>query len=167
MEVVMNGKKKTLARSFIPSNAVIPQPAPGEDFFVLKRDRVTYRGETEGATLVIPGQMANLTQHNPSEGQQGVTEPLCLSGLLTFNPEEISRVVVIERAEEIAEHAVGFASAMIGGAPYLMAPLVEALKRRYIIPCFALSKRESVEEVVNGKTVKKSVFRHEGFLAAF
>lgn len=56
--------------------------------------------------------------------------------------------------------------AMIGGALWLMAPLSFYLKAAGISPVFAFSKRESVERVVDGKTVKTNVFKHVGFVEA-
>jgi hypothetical protein len=65
---------------------------------------------------------------------------------------------------EIAE-ASGEPAAMIGGAPYLMSELEQALFERGITPLYAFSKRESVEEVTDsGETVKKTVFKHLGFV---
>lgn len=63
-------------------------------------------------------------------------------------------------AGELASHA------MIGGAPYLMAPLESALRAKGIVPLYAFSVRESVEKVVDGATVKTNVFRHAGFVSA-
>lgn len=64
-------------------------------------------------------------------------------------------------AEEGAE------SAMIGGAPFLMAPLEGALRTRGVIPLYAFSVRESVEEALPDGSVRKTqVFRHAGFVPA-
>lgn len=57
--------------------------------------------------------------------------------------------------------------AMIGGAPYLMAPLQEALADESIMPVYAFSTRESVEETQpDGSVRKTAVFRHKGFVPA-
>lgn len=57
--------------------------------------------------------------------------------------------------------------ALIGGAPYLTAPLAEMLKKVGIIPLYAFSKRESVETVQpDGSVVKTSVFKHAGYVEA-
>jgi len=54
---------------------------------------------------------------------------------------------------------------MIGGAPFLMAPLQEELLRNGIQPVYAFSRRESVEEVQEDGSVRKSsVFKHIGFV---
>ena len=57
--------------------------------------------------------------------------------------------------------------ALIGGAPYLTAPLAEALKKVGITPLYAFSKRESVETTQpDGSVVKTSVFKHAGYIEA-
>lgn len=57
--------------------------------------------------------------------------------------------------------------ALIGGAPYLIAPLAEMLKKVGITPLYAFSKRESVETTQpDGSVVKTSVFRHAGYVEA-
>lgn len=54
---------------------------------------------------------------------------------------------------------------MIGGAPYLMAPLEEALLKRGLRPVYAFSKREIVETPLpDGGVEKKMIFRHLGFI---
>jgi hypothetical protein len=55
---------------------------------------------------------------------------------------------------------------MIGGAPYLMAPLEAALIYNMRVPVYAFSVRESVEETQPDATVRKvNVFRHAGFVS--
>lgn len=53
--------------------------------------------------------------------------------------------------------------ALIGGAPFFQPYLAQALRDRGIIALYAFSQR--VTEEVDG--VKKSVFKHEGFLTHF
>jgi len=54
---------------------------------------------------------------------------------------------------------------MIGGAPYLMAPLEQKLKRDGMIPVYAFSKREVEEtKLPDGSVEKKIVFKHLGFI---
>ena len=78
-----------------------------------------------------------------------------------------SAATIKGRAELIAGAAVGYKSAMIGGALWLMAPLAAELRARNIEPLFAFSQRESVELVAeNGDVVKTNVFRHVGFVPA-
>ena len=113
----------------------------------------------------------NLTQHDPTPEQieRGVVNLLPAewrAEVLTFNdlPQDGE---VQQRAERIARRAAktGFGTVMIGGAPFLMAPLVIALKRRGIKPVFAFSRRESVEKMAaDGAVTKTQVFRHLGFV---
>ncbi len=57
--------------------------------------------------------------------------------------------------------------AMIGGAPYLMAPMEAALRDNGIEPVYAFSVRESVEQAQPDGTVRKiNIFRHAGFVPA-
>jgi hypothetical protein len=115
----------------------------------------------------------NLTQYAGTE-EQGVTDLTGgadrerLKSLLTFEAMP-SRRDILFRARAIAELAATTEAdaAMIGGAPYLMAPLEEALKLWGIMPLYAFSLRESVEETMPDGTVKKTaVFKHQGFIKA-
>ena len=126
----------------------------------------------------------NLTQHNatPEQKAQLVVEPrMCkakIQKLLTF--EEIPTKEEIEaRAKELAEIAVSEANhyagetdnkiwitrVMIGGAPYLMGALENAVRECGFTPVYAFSKRES-EEIPqpDGSVRKVQVFRHTGFV---
>jgi len=119
--------------------------------------------------------MLNLTQHEATQTQidEGVVDPdkelrEGLKEALTFDsipgPDEIQH-----RAEWIAELAAqeDTVSAMIGGAPFLMAPLEAALKQVGVTPYYAFSVRESVEKVDrDGNVVKVNVFKHQGFIEA-
>lgn len=63
---------------------------------------------------------------------------------------------------EVSAKGIG---AMIGGAPYLMAPLERALKAVGVQVCYALSDRVSIEQPQpDGSVTKTSVFKHVGFL---
>jgi len=58
-------------------------------------------------------------------------------------------------------------TAMIGGGPYLLAPLERALRRTGVDSLYAFSVRESSEERLPDGSVKKvAVFRHLGFVRA-
>jgi hypothetical protein len=58
-------------------------------------------------------------------------------------------------------------SFMIGGALWLMKPLIEELEN-IGTPLFAFSKREVIETPKeNGEVEKKVVFKHQGFIKAF
>lgn len=113
----------------------------------------------------------NLTQHGASAEQvsEGVIEPSDkkeVQELLTFvGMPTMSEV--FERAEKLAQIAAdsGCDKAMIGGAPYLMAPLHMALNAKGITPLYAFSERECVEKKgEDGSIVKTTVFRHKGFV---
>ena len=122
--------------------------------------------------------IVNLTQHAASAEQieEGVIDMVgkdleSLKALLTF--QDIPSAAEIDRrAQEITRLAKDALfgqpekKAMIGGALWLMAPLSFYLKSSGINPVFAFSKRESVEKVIDGKTVKTNVFKHVGFVEA-
>jgi len=119
--------------------------------------------------------ITNLTQHSstPEQAAVGVRDlrpehQERLRALLTFDILPSAQDVE-KRAEEIAAFAatLGVETAMIGGAPFLMAPLIAALKVRWIECVFAFSSRESVETVLpDGSVRKTAVFRHAGFVPA-
>jgi len=108
----------------------------------------------------------NLTQHTGTN-EQGLSEPLdkdAVRALLNFvdlpTAEEVK-----DRAAKLAAMAVGHDKAMVGGAPFLMGPLVDALKAVGVQPVFAFSRRESSEVVQDDGSVRKvAVFRHLGFV---
>lgn len=115
----------------------------------------------------------NLTQHDatPEQIADGVVEPSELSKkgiqrLLTFTTlptvdEVWERACALVYAAEME----GAEAAMIGGAPYLMAPLDQALRERGILPVYSFSERVSVETVASDGTVTKtSKFKHIGFV---
>lgn len=109
----------------------------------------------------------NLTQHPASEEQKevGVFEPedkQKVQNLLTF--EEIPDKSTLRKcAEKIAiiAKSADVDKAMIGGAPFFMAPLEAALVLEGITPLYAFSKRVSKE---NEDGEKISIFKHLGFV---
>lgn len=119
-------------------------------------------------------EILNLTQHEatPEQRAAGVIDlpadrQEVLQDLLTFieipDPDRIwARAHCIARFAK----ACGAKAAMIGGAPYLMGPLTEALHLQGITPLFAFSRREVTEETdpKTGEVRKTSVFRHLGFV---
>ena len=115
----------------------------------------------------------NLTQHQATMEQvtAGVVDLSgnsleALKSNLTFNSMP-NKKGIVERAERLASLAFahGFKRAMIGGAPYLMGPLEEALKGYGITPLYAFSERISKEEVQPDGTVRKvNIFKHQGFI---
>ena len=141
------------------------------------------------ANLII-----NLTQHSMTEEQYKYNNEDLLeikfkpyNGTSVGSPDYIKRLLnfdtipskkeIIGRAIALAAYASGLLNqaknngdrlyALIGGAPYLMAPLEEALKQEGIIPLYAFSQRESVETVnADGTVVKTAVFKHKGYIEA-
>lgn len=115
----------------------------------------------------------NLTQHQATKEQKsaGVVEPADkenVSALLTFD-DITSTEERQQRAIAIADIAVksGCRAAMIGGAPFFMAPLEKALLAVGIIPLYAFSVRESKEEPDGSGGVRKiNIFKHSGFVEA-
>ena len=66
--------------------------------------------------------------------------------------------------DEVLARMVGV-RVMIGGAPYLMAPLEKALRGANLTPVYAFSQRESVEVILdNGDVRKTNIFKHLGFV---
>lgn len=115
----------------------------------------------------------NLTQHAASATQieAGVVSASFadrLPTLLTFVglPDAAS---IAQRAEVIASLAAddGVRQAMIGGAPFFMAPLEKALRAVGITPLYAFSERVSVDAVQPDGSIRKTAeFRHLGFVPA-
>jgi len=108
----------------------------------------------------------NLTQHAPTDAQVGVTavDEHALEFLNFSTPPSVEEIET--RAYAIACRANGYASAMIGGAPYLMGPLVAALKAVDVQPLFSFTERKSVEKtLLDGSVVKTSVFAHVAWVA--
>ena len=118
----------------------------------------------------------NLTQHQATQDQveagvvdlpQGPdTAGEYIKSVLTFDSLPSSGELV-NAAGELARIAndLGYTTAMIGGAPFFMSKLEEALKRRGIKPLYAFSIRESVEEDDGKGGVRKTmVFKHLGFV---
>ena len=121
----------------------------------------------------------NLTQHaaTPDQVAQGVVDlPDSLQhiakGLLTF--------VQLPTADQVMQRAVALTklisnqypyydvdAVMIGGAPYLMAPLVSQLMQSGYQAVFAYTDRVSVDVVQpDGTTKKTAIFKHMGFVNA-
>lgn len=127
----------------------------------------------------------NLTQHAASVDQiaAGVLdlpadERAAVSALLTFEdcPDTLD---IGNRAAALAELAAmsaawaphdgapADAEVMIGGAPWLMAPLEAELRALHMQPVYAFSRRESVDAIQpDGSVRKTAVFRHAGWVPA-
>lgn len=121
--------------------------------------------------------MLNLTQHNATEDQlkAGVTEPepyvkKLLQDFLTF--KEIPSETTLEiQAKNIAYLVkVNYPEekdVMIGGAPFFMSYLEDALKKLDFNPYYAFSKRVVKEKTLEDGTVEKTAeFKFEGFVKA-
>lgn len=118
----------------------------------------------------------NLTQHpaTPEQIAQGVVDLggedlAALKVLLNF--EEIPVVAELPgRAIAVAEIAIRatngvLTECMIGGAPFFMRPLEQALLMAGYRPVYAFSRRVVVERPLpDGAVEKVVVFRHEGFV---
>lgn len=117
--------------------------------------------------------MLNMTQHAATADQlkAGVVEPSAavkkdVQGLLTFDnlPSKRERLAAAKKLAEIAA-TQGAQVVMIGGAPWFMRDLEDALLARGIQPAYAFSSRASEEHHLPDGTVRKvQVFRHEGFI---
>ena len=113
----------------------------------------------------------NLTQHaaTPIQIADGVFEPSNkreIQSLLTFEGLP-SAYEVNKRARIIACHVPeGTKRAMIGGAPYLMAPLEFALLELGITPLYSFNTRQSVETLdpVTQVVTKTAQFVHSGWV---
>lgn len=131
----------------------------------------------------------NVTQHLACAEQKAAgaldlpaDEAAALKQLLTFDnlPSEQQ---IEDRANAIADLACTYllkigaspdtpgtagaarTRAMIGGAPFLMPALTQAMRSRGLAPVCAFSRRESVDEdQPDGSVIKRSVFRHLGFV---
>jgi len=117
----------------------------------------------------------NLTLHKATQQQldAGLVDltgkhKVILDELLNFNYLPSTKDMMV-RAYEISEipDRLGYSLVMIGGAPFFMPYLEDALRSRVIVPLYSFSTRDSVEEKTqDGGTRKVSVFRHKGFIAA-
>ena len=117
--------------------------------------------------------MINLTQHEatPDQLRSGVREPSTviikneIKRLLTFNElpdEDLIKKRSLQLSTIAAEE--GATSAMIGGAPFLMAPLETALWDIGIVAYYAFTQRIGREKLYDGRVIKTSVFKHLGFV---
>lgn len=115
----------------------------------------------------------NLTQHQatPDQIEAGVVDlppdqRAALTELLTFR-ELTDAKARQARAAAIADLAAeqGHGKAMLGGAPWLIAPLEAALISRGIVPLYSFSVRQSEEVTLpDGSVQKVSVHRHLDFI---
>lgn len=117
----------------------------------------------------------NLTQHKSTPEQQA-------AGVVDFDGEMLDELVECLTFDElpgewdIRSRVTGLITllecfdtqqVMIGGAPWLMAPLTQRLIEEGYVPLFAFSVRESIEQTMpDGSVRKTAIFRHKGFVTA-
>lgn len=119
--------------------------------------------------------IVNLTQHNATAEQTAAgvfnLEGIAMNTLkqnLTFT-EIPSREEIVNRANIIVGIALAndAEAAMIGGAPYLMPALEQALAKHGIQALYSFTQRETVEKIgENGEVIKTAIFKHIGFVEA-
>ena len=112
--------------------------------------------------------IVNLTQHAASaeqveEGVFNLEDNTELKRLLTFSTPP-TPLEMQQRAEAITALAVasGATIAMVGGAPYFMVWLENAIQGVGIKTVYSFSERVAVENPVTGE--KTSVFKHTGWV---
>lgn len=121
----------------------------------------------------------NLTQHalTPEQIEAGVCEPTpedkeFIKKLLTFNKSVIGNKKLIENrayalVDVVNKNYADVWKVLIGGAPFLMAPLERALKKCGYTPVYSFTDRVSVETTQpDGSVVKTAIFKHLGFIEA-
>lgn len=122
----------------------------------------------------------NLTQHEatPDQIEAGVVEPseadkALIRSLLTFQSPPC-REAMRGKAEKLARLARRYSRrkggpqrAMVGGAPFFMSHLEQALRDYGVSPVYAFSVREVEEQQhPDGSVRKVAVFRHTGWVEA-
>jgi len=123
-----------------------------------------------------PMAIINLTQHLPVAGQ--VWERGCATFVLTDEHDRVKRLLTFDEAptaEELLLRAKELAciaeescckAALIGGAPYLMGPLENALRKKGILPVYSFSRRKSVKKTFpDGSVEKRIMFRHVAYVS--
>lgn len=127
----------------------------------------------EGSVDQPAERILNLTQHAPTADQvaAGVFDTAdrdLVVEALTFNEipdsDEIQKRVttlleIIDREQPT--------SVMLGGAPYLMGPLEQAVRQAGVCPLYSFTRRESVDQPQpDGSVCKEAIFRHVGWVRA-
>lgn len=124
----------------------------------------------------VEGKVWNATQHAatadqivqgvvdlPAEARTGLAKLLTFEELPTAEQLRIRSCMVVGCL--LAAGAKSGDKVMVGGAPFFMEELSHSLRESGLIPVFAFSRRESVEQVLEDGTVRKvAVFRHLGFV---
>ena len=124
----------------------------------------------------VESKVWNATQHlaTPEQVEQGVVdlpeeERENLAKFLTFeelpNSLQLRMHSIAVVGHILAAGAKPGDRVMIGGAPFFMEELSHSCRESGLVPVFAFSKRESVEQAMPDGTVRKvAVFRHLGFV---
>lgn len=117
----------------------------------------------------------NLTQHQATQDQldAGVFEPSIevkeqIKNLLTFDSSVLTDPALIRNRVAALVQLVkdeGAYSVMLGGAPFFMGPLANALTEAGVEVVFSFTDRVSVDvKNEDGTITKTSVFKHLGFV---
>jgi hypothetical protein len=165
-EVIWRDKRWTV-------DAAPPPCVADDDLIILIDQDKDARGEIQELPILAladirPVVRVNLTQHDATPEQRCIEPPdkARVQRLITFDsPPRLAEM--IDRAKSLADIAVGMGAthAMIGGAPYFMATLEEALCERGIEPVYSFSRRESVDSPQPDGSVRKvATFRHSGWV---
>ena len=124
------------------------------------------------------GKILNATQHQatPEQVAAGIMDLPTeirseLGKLLTFEELPTQTDLRIRSIQVVgmllAQGAKPGDRIMIGGAPFFMEELADTIRRAGLRPCYAFSKRESVDQhQPDGSVRKMAVFRHVGLIEA-
>lgn len=83
----------------------------------------------------------------------------------TMNPQNMLDTVNEVIAWIKTNHSEDMEAALVAGYLPAVTLIVDRLYGMAVTPVFSHTDRQSVEEYVDGKVIKKSVFKHEGFYA--
>lgn len=150
-----------------------------KEFIMSINEELSERRNIESPDMVG---IINLTQHELTPEQKEFVDIEChtdrnkVKELLTFTKLP-TQIQILHRALDLAaivqnivdqdEH-INLFLVLIGGAPYLMKPLIEELKEIGVTPVFSYTDRVSVETMQpDGSVIKTQVFKHLGYVEAF
>ena len=135
-------------------------------------------GGTSLEEVESKGKILNATQHQatPEQLAEGIVDLPSevrseLGKLLTFEdlptPTDLRVRSIQVTGLLLAQGAKPGDRVMIGGAPFFMEELADTLRRSGLKPCYAFSRRESVDQPQSDGSVRKvAVFRHVGLIEA-
>lgn len=131
-----------------------------------------------GTSLEVESVILNATQHQatPEQVASGIKDLPAevrqeLGKLLTFEELPSATDLRIRGIQVVglllANGAKPGVKVMIGGAPFFMEELADTCRRSGLRPCYAFSRRESVDQhQPDGSVRKVAVFRHVGLIEA-